>query len=93
MKKTLAINKVQVKSIIYLLYFLKKHIAKSKTVLYIFSLLVFTILLSSCKTCKCPAYSQNYNYSEEQNSLVIDISVEDNLFATKNAGLNNGLTN
>ena len=75
------------------IYFIKKHIIKHKIVLYIFSGLLFTILLGSCKTCDCPAYSKNNRYFEELELEKINISLEDSLFATQILMQNTGLTN
>ncbi len=69
------------------------YIIKYKRVLFISSILLFTILLSSCKTCKCPAYTQNHIFYKEQKNIKVNISLYNNLFALKNPTLKNELSN
>ena len=56
-----------------LLNFFKQLISKiiiGKIGINIFILLSFAVLLNSCKTCKCPAYSQNEVQTEECSNKV-----------------------
>ena len=76
---------------IYFIYSIKKHNIKHKIVFNIFFILLFTILLGSCKTCDCPAYSKNNTYFEVLEVEKINISLNDSLFAAQNLELNNGL--
>jgi len=85
--------KAHTRSQIYFIYLFKKYIIKHKRAFYILTILIFAFMLSSCKTCKCPAYSQNNLYLKKQNSIKIDISIDNYLFASQNPIQNNGLTN
>ncbi len=78
---------------IYFINFTKKHIVKYKIVFYIFSVLLFTILFGSCKTCDCPAYSKNNTYFEVLEVEKINISLKDSLFAAQNLRQNIALSN
>ena len=76
---------------IYFLYFIKKHILKHKIVLCIFFVLLFPIMLGSCKTCDCPAYSKNNTYFEVLEVEKITVSHEDFLVDMQDPVLNNAL--
>ena len=73
---------------IYFIYFIKKHIIKHKIVFNVFFVLLFPILLGSCKTCDCPAYSKNNTYFEKLKEEKISISHKDSLVAMQNSALN-----
>jgi hypothetical protein len=93
MKPISATIKVQTRSRIYLIYLFKKHIIKHKRMFSILTILLFVFILSSCKTCKCPAYSQDNIFPKEKNGIKINFSIDNYLFAIQNPTQNNGLNN
>ena len=66
---------------------------KYKNILFLFSVLIFIILFGSCKTCDCPAYSQNSTQYIELEAEKNNIYRNDTLFASRDQVQNNGLTN
>ena len=56
---------VKTRNINFFLSIFEKHILKHTKLFWIFAIF-FMIQISSCKTCKCPAYSQNQVQQENQ---------------------------
>ena len=91
MKRAFIVIKTQITNRLYFIDTPIKHIVKHKIASYILAALFFVFLFDSCKTCKCPAYSQNNINYEELELRKISISHNDSLFAIQYSTPNNRL--